>query len=73
MELDASLVSELDFAYRPSIVLLPTGLTSVIAGAPSGDYMTLAGFILSQLHELPKPGDHFVWAGWRFGMAGAST
>ena len=28
--------------------------------------MTLAGFILSQLHELPKPGDHFVWAGWRF-------
>ena len=34
--------------------------------APSGDYMTLAGFILSQLHELPKPGDHFVWAGWRF-------
>ena len=34
--------------------------------APSGDYVTLAGFVLSQLHELPKPGDHFVWAGWRF-------
>jgi magnesium and cobalt exporter, CNNM family len=34
--------------------------------APSGDYVTLAGFILSQLHELPKPGDHVVWAGWRF-------
>ena len=33
---------------------------------PSGDYVTLAGFILSQLHELPKPGDHLVWAGWRF-------
>ena len=34
--------------------------------APAGDYVTLAGFILSQLHELPKPGDHVVWGGWRF-------
>ena len=34
--------------------------------APSGDYVTLAGFILSQLQVLPQPGDHFVWAGWRF-------
>ena len=34
--------------------------------APSGDYVTLAGFVLSRLHELPKPGDHLVWAGWRF-------
>src|ERR1035437_9413238 len=34
--------------------------------APAGDYVTLAGFVLSQLHELPKPGDHFVWGGWRF-------
>jgi putative hemolysin len=34
--------------------------------APAGDYVTLAGFILAQLHELPKPGDHFMWAGWRF-------
>jgi putative hemolysin len=33
---------------------------------PSGDYVTLAGFILAQLHEVPKPGDHLVWAGWRF-------
>jgi putative hemolysin len=37
-----------------------------IGEAPAGDYVTLAGFVLSQLHELPKPGDHFVWAGWRF-------
>jgi magnesium and cobalt exporter, CNNM family len=37
-----------------------------IAEAPSGDYVTLAGLILSQLHELPKPGDHVHWAGWRF-------
>jgi putative hemolysin len=34
--------------------------------APSGDYVTLAGFILSQLGELPKPGDHVASAGWRF-------
>jgi putative hemolysin len=37
-----------------------------IAEAPSGEYVTLAGLVLSQLHELPKPGDHAVWAGWRF-------
>jgi putative hemolysin len=34
--------------------------------APAGDYVTLAGFVLSQLHELPKPGDHFVCGDWRF-------
>jgi putative hemolysin len=37
-----------------------------IGEAPAGDYVTLAGSILSQLHELPKPGDHVLWAGWRF-------
>jgi putative hemolysin len=37
-----------------------------MSDAPSGDYVTLAGFMLAQLHELPKPGDHLVWAGWRF-------
>ena len=37
-----------------------------ISQPPSGDYLTLAGFILSHLHELPKAGDHFLWAGWQF-------
>jgi CBS domain containing-hemolysin-like protein len=37
-----------------------------IGAAPPGDYVTLAGFVLSQLRELPKPGDHFAWGGWRF-------
>jgi putative hemolysin len=37
-----------------------------IVEAPAGDYVTLAGFILSQLHELPKPGDYIVWGAWRF-------
>jgi CBS domain containing-hemolysin-like protein len=45
--------------------------------APSGDYVTLAGFTVSQLHELPKPGDHFVWAAgdskWSTWTADAST
>jgi putative hemolysin len=33
---------------------------------PLGDDGTLAAFVLAQLRELPEPGDHFVWAGWRF-------
>jgi len=33
---------------------------------PSGDYLTLAGFILSRFHQLPKPGDHVEYDGWRF-------
>lgn len=37
-----------------------------IGEAPAGDDVTPAGFVLSQLHELPKPGDHLVYGGWRF-------
>jgi putative hemolysin len=37
-----------------------------IKQAPPGEYVTLAGFFLAQSHELPKPGDHLVWASWRF-------
>jgi putative hemolysin len=37
--------------------------------APPGDYVTVAGFILSQLHELPKPGDYVDWGNWRFEVA----
>ncbi|MFY9602480.1 MAG: transporter associated domain-containing protein, partial [Pseudolabrys sp.] len=37
-----------------------------IREAPPGEYVTLAGFVLARLHELPKPGDHLLWAGWRF-------
>jgi putative hemolysin len=37
-----------------------------MSDAPEGDYVTLAGFILAQLHELPKPGDHVIWGSWRF-------
>ena len=48
-------------------VLFPDVMRLIgMSEAPSGDYVTLAGFILSQLHELPKPGDHVVRAGWRF-------
>ena len=42
------------------------GVSASMIEAPPGDYVTVAGFILSQLHELPKPGDHVSWSGWRF-------
>ena len=29
-------------------------------------YQRLAGFVLSQLGRIPKPGDAFAWRGWRF-------
>jgi putative hemolysin len=35
-------------------------------GAPPGDFVTLGGFLMSELQQMPKPGDHVVWAGWRF-------
>jgi putative hemolysin len=37
-----------------------------ISDVQAGDFVSLAGFVLSQLHELPRPGDHFIWNGWRF-------
>jgi putative hemolysin len=37
-----------------------------ISEAPAGDFLTLAGFILSQFDQLPKPGDYVLLAGWRF-------
>ena len=33
---------------------------------PEGEYLTIAGFILSQLNQVPKPGDHVAYEGWRF-------
>jgi CBS domain containing-hemolysin-like protein len=33
---------------------------------PEGDYETLAGFLLSQLGRIPRPGDFVTWQGWRF-------
>ena len=57
---DGSYLIEASVAF-PDVMRL-TG----ISAPPPGDYLTLAGFILSQLHQLPKPGDHVLWAGWRF-------
>jgi putative hemolysin len=37
-----------------------------ISDVQAGDYVSLAGFVLSHRHELPRPGDHFTWNGWRF-------
>jgi putative hemolysin len=33
---------------------------------PPGDFVTLAGFVLSRLHRIPKSGEHVTWNGWRF-------
>jgi putative hemolysin len=33
---------------------------------PEGEYLTIAGFMLSQLNQVPKPGDHVAYEGWRF-------
>jgi putative hemolysin len=31
-----------------------------------GDFVTLAGFALHQLHHVPQPTEQFTWCGWRF-------
>ena len=36
------------------------------AELPVGDFVTLAGFVLTQLGHVPETGDEFVWNGWRF-------
>jgi len=33
---------------------------------PSGDFVTLAGFLLAHLGHVPKTGDQFTWDGWLF-------
>ena len=33
---------------------------------PPGDFLTLAGFLLSQFQHIPKSGEHLTWDDWRF-------
>jgi len=33
---------------------------------PPGDYETLAGFLISQLGDLPRPGEHIQYRNLRF-------
>ncbi len=33
---------------------------------PQGDFVTLAGFALHQLHHVPQPAEQFTWNGWSF-------
>jgi putative hemolysin len=33
---------------------------------PPGDFVTLGGFVLSQLSYMPQRGEHFVWGDWDF-------
>jgi putative hemolysin len=36
---------------------------------PPGDFVTLAGFVLSQMNHMPQRGERFVWGGWEFQVA----
>jgi putative hemolysin len=36
---------------------------------PAGDFVTLGGFVLSQLSHMPHRGEQFVWEGWHFQVA----
>jgi len=38
-------------------------------GLPHGDYLTLAGFMLSQLQHVAQADAHFAWGQWRFQIA----
>jgi len=40
---------------------------------PLGDYETLAGFIISQMGDLPRPGEQLQWRNLRFVVRGADT
>ncbi|HTT38992.1 MAG TPA: hemolysin family protein [Burkholderiales bacterium] len=42
------------------------GLESAITAAASNGYDTVGGFVLAQLRRMPRPGDWFVAAGYRF-------
>ncbi len=33
---------------------------------PKGDFVTLAGFALDQLHHVPQAAEEFMWRDWRF-------
>jgi putative hemolysin len=35
---------------------------------PPGDFLTLAGFVLSQLAHIPKIGEHVDWGSWRLSV-----
>jgi len=38
-------------------------------GLPHGDYLTLAGFVLSQLQHVAQADAQFAWGPWRFQIA----
>ncbi|MDK9719595.1 MAG: hemolysin family protein [Rhodospirillales bacterium] len=59
---DGSWLADGDAAV--DIVAERTGCRVVIQD--KGDYVTLAGFILSKSRSLPSTGERFDWEGWRF-------
>jgi len=57
---DGSLL--LDATLSMADVREPLGLKEL----PAGDFLTLAGFVLSRLEHIPKIGEHVEWTAWRF-------
>ena len=48
---------------------MPIGEVAELLGIrdlSSGDFLTLAGFVLFQLDHVPQTGEHFTWLGRRF-------
>jgi putative hemolysin len=37
-----------------------------LPGEERGNYQTLGGFVITQLGQIPKSSDHFIWDGFRF-------
>jgi CBS domain containing-hemolysin-like protein len=80
LEAVAGDLPKIDVPTRPKVIRREDGSYLIDAFVPfsdvvrligtredlPGDYTTLAAFVLAQLHELPREGDHFAWAGWRF-------
>jgi putative hemolysin len=44
-----------------------------IAAMPSGDFVTLWGFMLSQLGHMPQRGEAFSWNNWDFSVMEPGT
>jgi putative hemolysin len=80
LEAIAGDLPDLDAEAKPKVVRREDGSLLIDATMPiteaaeylripdlcRGDFLTLAGFVLSRLDHVPKTGEHFIWSGRRF-------
>jgi putative hemolysin len=83
LEAIAGDLPDLDAAAPPDVVRRDDGALLINAAMPiaevaellgvrdltSGDFLTLAGFVLFRLDHVPQIGEHFTWSGRRFEVA----